>query len=72
MMTDTLRAKTAQNKKSGSPGPDRSRGKLAALQMEVYLRIEYSKRNDLSRKKIGGTVSDSDYAQELAGFEGGF
>ena len=42
-MTDTVRAKTAQNKKSGSLA--------AALQMEVYLRMENSKGNNLSRKK---------------------
>ena len=46
-VTEILGLKT----KKRQAGPERSRGKLAAVQMKVYLRIDYSKRNDLSRKK---------------------
>ena len=35
-------------------GPDRCRRKVAAVPMEVYLKMNYPQRNELSRKKTVG------------------
>ena len=56
--------------KKRQPGPDRSRGKLTAVQVDVYLNLEYSKRNNLSRKKMAVGVRDARWASGTRGGRG--